>query len=376
MVTVGAVAGVMAGMTGGMMRRRTVVAVLATGRGACAGRAGMRRRTVVAMFAAALMVVPVVAPPVSAQESSDALVMKLLDEVHQLRAEVSGIRNENEMLRHRLEALLDQLGMEVKEPTVRTVITAPSTQPVAAGTPAGGQTRPASPMKPADQPTGVEPPAEETATGTPPADQRTAGGQTRPASPMKPADQPTGVEPPAEETATGTPPADQRTAAGQVAGSSARVDAPVARAPRSDSQSLALSGRRAPGSEQEREAYLDALAYLDKDQYDGLRAALQQFLGAYPGSPYEPKARYWIAESYYTEKQYSEAAWHFEQYVKRFPRGDKADDARLKLAYIYHGEGDPAAARLLLESLADSHNGRVRDLAKRRLRIINRESAR
>ena len=137
---------------------------------------------------------------------------------------------------------------------------------------------------------------------------------------------------------------------------------------------FAVAGYHTRSSAEERRLYLDALAHLDKDHYDGLRSALRQFLRDYPGGAYESKARYWIAESYYTEKRFDEAVSYFEEYVRRFPGVDRADDARLKLAYIYDGRGDKAAAARLLEDLVGSSNERIRTLAKRRFSQVDRES--
>ena len=99
--------------------------------------------------------------------------------------------------------------------------------------------------------------------------------------------------------------------------------------------------------------------------------ALHKFLKDYPGGAYAPKARYWIAESYYTERQYDKAVKYFSEYVESFPNSGRTADAQLKLAYIYHEQGNLSAAQSLLEELTDSSNQRVRLLAERRLKRLS-----
>lgn len=151
--------------------------------------------------------------------------------------------------------------------------------------------------------------------------------------------------------------------------------------PRDDAFSVrrqfAWADRSPTAQAQEKQAYLDALAYLERGGADGdyrqFRAMLQRFVSTYQGGPYEPKARYLIADSYYTEKQHERAARSFLLYIDDFPHDDRVDDARLKVAYIRHEQGEVAAAVRLLEQLSDSRNSRVRELAQRRLRLIAKD---
>ena len=280
-----------------------------------------RRATYAAMFVGMLLLVPAVA-----QEKTDqSITEQLLDEVRQLRAEVSAIRNENEILRHRLESLLKQLDMEVE----------------------GASSFPSAtkPLKP----TVV---ARESAPRTP--DKRV------------PAD----ISP--EETVAEE---------AQETDEPIKAEKPVVLAPSSGRREFPLIKRSALlGSAKERAAYLDALAHLDRNDtegdYERLRYALKQFLKAHPGSVYEPKAHYWIAESYYTEKQYHRAVQSFTQYIRQFPDGGHVENAQLKIADIYREQGDMSSAKDLLMQLVDSDNERIQRLARRKLEMINKDARR
>ena len=143
-------------------------------------------------------------------------------------------------------------------------------------------------------------------------------------------------------------------------------------------QQFAWADRSPATYAQERQAYFDALAYLERGEENGdyrqFRAMLQRFIRTYRGGVYEPGARYLIADSYYAEKQYKRAAQGFLRYIEYFPHGDRADDARLKLAHIRYEQGEVAVAVRLLRQLSGSGDGRIRELAQRKLRLISKDA--
>ena len=283
------------------------------------------------------------------QQGRDAVMMQLLGEVQKLRAEVGSIRNENEILRHRLEALISQLGVEIQTSQVvrstgqHIVYSTDSTVDATVAATAAERPAESAPVAAQDG---------EQTTDPPPAAEQDAEQQVDPAPA---AEQDSGQQ----QAATPSP---QSTSPGRRAQTNA-----------DDQQRLAFAPRPGRGSARAREAYLDALTHLDSDHHEGLREALNRFLNEHPGSSYESKAHYWIAESYYTEKQYDLAEQRFLGYVETFPAHGRADDARLKLAYIYHHKGDLPAARKLLTRLRDSPNQRVRRLAERRFKRMDKE---
>lgn len=332
----------------------------------------------------ALFMVLLVAP-VPAQEEKDRLISELLGEVRKLRAELSAVRNENEILRHRFEILLDRLGVEVEDSPERRRAASVFT-PAAEDFMQRGAVRDGTAFPPAAT-----------------AEQETREPQDRRFPPRELSEQPSPEQDPPEprqsgqiseqtlgqevsgQESPGQEPLEQRSPGQALAQSAVSTQrsveqaAPVKPPARESSRGeprFALAGRHSRASAQERKAYLDALAHLDTGQYDDLRRALQRFLEDYPGGAYEAKARYLIADSYYTEEHYDRAARHFERYIERFPDADKADDARLKLADVYYRRDELPAAQRMLEELADSRNERVRRLASRKLDLVIRASRR
>jgi tol-pal system protein YbgF len=118
---------------------------------------------------------------------------------------------------------------------------------------------------------------------------------------------------------------------------------------------------------------------LYKSAYDDLRAGrheaaergFREFVRRFPHHDYADNAQYWLGECYYDQKRYDLAAPEFRAVLVRWPSGNKAPDAMLKLGYtlIALGERDqgqkalrelPAtyprtdAARLAAERLAQT----------------------
>jgi tol-pal system protein YbgF len=95
-----------------------------------------------------------------------------------------------------------------------------------------------------------------------------------------------------------------------------------------------------------RAAYADLLA----GRHDAAERGFREFVRRYPSHDYADNAQYWLGESFYDRKRFSEAAAEFRTVLERFPRGNKAPDAMLKLGYceLELGQGD---GRSTLEQL-------------------------
>ena len=77
--------------------------------------------------------------------------------------------------------------------------------------------------------------------------------------------------------------------------------------------------------------YETAYQLLQRADYPGAEAALQQFLSAYPSHELASNAQYWLGETYYVRGRYNDAAIAFAQSYQRYPGGAKAVDSLLKL---------------------------------------------
>ena len=115
-------------------------------------------------------------------------------------------------------------------------------------------------------------------------------------------------------------------------------------------------------------AYEAALALVNSHQYDRALDALAAFLVKYPDHPYADNAMYWRGECYFAKGDYLRASEQFEGTVTRFPAGNKAPDALLKLGHEPpearqpgQGQGDlrPPGPDLPAERGRPTHPARV-----------------
>ncbi len=107
-----------------------------------------------------------------------------------------------------------------------------------------------------------------------------------------------------------------------------------------------------PNAKHEYEA---ALSLVNARQYDAALEALAAFLVKYPDHPYADNALFWRGECYYAKGDYLHAAEQFEGVFTRFPAGNKAPDALLKLGMSRMKLGDPGKAKEVFDRLAQSY---------------------
>ncbi len=81
-----------------------------------------------------------------------------------------------------------------------------------------------------------------------------------------------------------------------------------------------------------RQQYEYAFGKLKERNYDDAEIAFRAFAERHPDDPLAGNAMYWMGETYYVRKQYSEAARIFLDAFQRFPKGNKAPDNLFKLA--------------------------------------------
>jgi tol-pal system protein YbgF len=102
-------------------------------------------------------------------------------------------------------------------------------------------------------------------------------------------------------------------------------------------------------------AYEAAMALVSARQYDRALESLAAFLVKYPDHPYADNAMYWRGECYFAEGDYLHASEQFEGTITRFPAGNKAPDALLKLGMSLQKLGNPAKAKECFDRLAQTY---------------------
>lgn len=83
------------------------------------------------------------------------------------------------------------------------------------------------------------------------------------------------------------------------------------------------------------------------------REMFKKFLKAHPKGEYSDNAQFWIAETYYSEKDYENAILSYEDLIKKFPKSDKLPNAMLKQGYAFYELGDKPSGKLLMKRVIE-----------------------
>ena len=93
-------------------------------------------------------------------------------------------------------------------------------------------------------------------------------------------------------------------------------------------------------SEGAADEYRAAVELVRAGKHAEAQSALRAFLKAYPRHDYADNAQYWLGECFYDQKRYDKAAPEFRTVLTRWPTGNKAPDAMLKLGFSLIALGD------------------------------------
>ena len=124
----------------------------------------------------------------------------------------------------------------------------------------------------------------------------------------------------------------------------------------------------------ERDAYRDAFELLKQRKYPDAAAAFTDLMRRFPQGQYTDQARYWLAETYYVQRNYPAALAEFDRLVQLNPTSARVPEAMLKIANIQSEldarEQARAAYRLLIAKYPGSTEAR---LAQTRLQKLGAE---
>lgn len=102
--------------------------------------------------------------------------------------------------------------------------------------------------------------------------------------------------------------------------------------------------------------YIKALTNYQNASYDDAIIGFTDLVLSDPLNELADNSQYWLAECYYSLKNYKRAIIEFEK-VFTFPGTDKDDDAQLKLGLAYQSIGDIAKAKEQYQRLLDYFPG-------------------
>ncbi|MBU6234830.1 MAG: tol-pal system protein YbgF [Alphaproteobacteria bacterium] len=113
-----------------------------------------------------------------------------------------------------------------------------------------------------------------------------------------------------------------------------------------------LTAGKPQGGTSAAQAYDQAFAYLQQNNYVDAQRAFSEFLKNYGSHPLAANAQYWLGETYFAQTQYTTAAKTFAKAFQDHPQGQKAPDALLKLALTLDKMNKKDDACLTLQELS------------------------
>lgn len=126
------------------------------------------------------------------------------------------------------------------------------------------------------------------------------------------------------------------------------------------------------GSDQDN--YNAAFDMLKNSQYMQAAEAFRQFLVVFPSSPLADNAQYWLAETYYVQRQFTTALPAFEVVINNYPNSQKLPDALLKIGFCnYELKQFPEARAALERVVREFPDTTAARLATQRLERIAQE---
>ncbi len=104
--------------------------------------------------------------------------------------------------------------------------------------------------------------------------------------------------------------------------------------------------------QQYKNQYIESLSNYQNGRYDQAIKGFAKLVMADPMNELADNSQYWLAECYYSQKNYKRSVIEFEK-VFTFPGTDKDDDAQLKLGLAYQSMGDLEKAQEEYQRLLD-----------------------
>jgi tol-pal system protein YbgF len=116
-----------------------------------------------------------------------------------------------------------------------------------------------------------------------------------------------------------------------------------------------LASEHTPPQEEPLALYRAAYERLRAGDHGAAEKGFREFVHRYPRHDYADNAQYWLAECFYDQKRYREAVPEFRIVAQRWPLGNKAPDALLKLGYSQLALGEVKEGSATLRELGSAY---------------------
>lgn len=103
------------------------------------------------------------------------------------------------------------------------------------------------------------------------------------------------------------------------------------------------------------EAYENAQELFRAEKYSEARAAFESFIRNFPENELAGNAQFWVAETYFSEKDFVSAILEYENVLKKYKQNRKVPAAILKQAFAFDEIGEKKASSALLKELIEKY---------------------
>ena len=126
-------------------------------------------------------------------------------------------------------------------------------------------------------------------------------------------------------------------------------------------------------SENAKESFESSFELLRKGDYVSAEIALREYIKDFPMGSYTDDAKYWLAESLFSQDKFSEALDIFNEIIVEYPGSEKMMESILKSGFSYQELGDLSSAEaIFMRVIREYPNSSASSLADERLKKIRR----
>lgn len=119
--------------------------------------------------------------------------------------------------------------------------------------------------------------------------------------------------------------------------------------------------------------YDSSLATYRERRYQEAMAGFQDFVRRYPQSDLADNAYFWIGESHMALNRYAQAILAYQEVIKKYPKGNKVPSALLRQAIAFVEIKDEMSAKLLLKKIIKKYpKSSEAKIAQTRLKSLGR----
>ncbi len=127
-------------------------------------------------------------------------------------------------------------------------------------------------------------------------------------------------------------------------------------------------------AESPEDSYKKGLELFNAGKFPEARKVFLTFVKSHPAESLTNNARYWIGETYYSEKKYEKAIERFKEVADKYPDDNKAPDCLLKAGFSYMELNNIDKAAESLEKLVKLYpDTEAADKAKKTLKKLSNE---